>query len=160
MCRKNRFSNIALSAALNSTQRYKHGAVITKNGKVICLGHNKGMRTKCLNNIRSCVHAEIDAANKLVLILKRKYGKKYRNYTSKYILWVVRKSMYNSDSKENLKLYDSKPCFYCVKDLLAEGFDKIGYSNSNGEMVVERLKNIQLDKLHKSDLQIQVEDHF
>ena len=29
----------------------------TKNGKVICEGHNDGMRTKVLNNYRSCAHA-------------------------------------------------------------------------------------------------------
>mgnify|MGYP001479205073 CR=1 FL=1 len=30
MCRKDRFSNIAFSAAHKSVQRYKHGAIATK----------------------------------------------------------------------------------------------------------------------------------
>ena len=157
MCRKDRFSNIAFSAALKSTQRYKHGAVITKNGKIICIGHNKGMRTKCLNHIRSCVHAEIDVANKLINMLKKKYGNKYRKYTSKYIIWVVRKTIHvSAGSNKNNNLYESKPCYYCVKDLLEEGFDKIGYSDKTGYIVVERLKNINLASSHKSDLQLEV----
>jgi deoxycytidylate deaminase len=158
MCRKYRFTNIAFSAAHGSTQRYKHGAVITKNSKIICIGHNKGMRTKCLNHIRSCVHAEMDVANKLINILKKKYGNKYRSRTSKYVIWVVRKTIHVSD--KNNKLYESKPCYYCVKDLLEEGFDKIGYSDINGDIVLERLKNINLDKSHKSILQLEVEDYI
>mgnify|MGYP001431677199 CR=1 FL=1 len=70
MCRKDRFSNIAFSAAHKSVQRYKHGAIATKNGKVICEGHNDGMRTKVLNNYRSCAHAEMVVAEKIIKMLK------------------------------------------------------------------------------------------
>jgi deoxycytidylate deaminase len=159
MCRKDRFSNIAFSAAHKSVQRYKHGAIATKNGKVICEGHNDGMRTKVLNNYRSCAHAEMVVAVKIIKMLKKKYGKNYKNYTSKYTIWVVRKSMHNSNEK-NLKMYESKPCYYCTKDLLKEGFDKIGYSNEDGEIVIDRLKDIDTSKLHKSVLQLQTEEFY
>jgi deoxycytidylate deaminase len=159
MCRSDRFCSIAYTASLNSKQTCKHGAVITKNSKIMCTGYNEGMRTKLLNNIRSCIHAEMDVANKLIKILKKKYGNKYRKHTHKYIIWVVRNTKFSKQSP-NIKYYESKPCFYCVKDLLAEGFDKIRYSIEDGTIIFDRLKDIEQTKLHKSGLQVEIEQHL
>ena len=157
MCRRQRFSNIAYNASLKSDQKFRHGAVITKNSKIICVGHNQGKRTKCLNNIRSCVHAEMDAAHKLVKMLKKKHGNKFRDYTSKYTLWVVRIPKKTSNSFDYV---DSKPCFYCIKDLVSLGFNKIGYSDSNGDIIMDTLANISEHPMHKSNIQIRIECYF
>ena len=55
-------------------------------------------------------------------------------------------------------MYDSKPCYYCTKDLIKEGFDKIGYSDEDGNMVIQRLKDIDTTTLHKSVLQLKTEE--
>ena len=80
MCRFTKFKCLAYEVSETSKQKFKHGCIITKNSKVITYGVNQGMRTKCLNNIRSCVHAEIDAANKLIKILRKKHGKNYKKH--------------------------------------------------------------------------------
>ena len=160
MCRKMRFSNVAFEAALNSKQTYKHGAVVTKGSKIICVGHNEGRRTKSLGEIRSCMHAEIMAANYLInVILKKKYGKNYKNHTKKYIVWVVRKTSHISPKAENnKKVYESQPCYYCLNTLEKHGFTRVGHSDKNGNMVLKKIKDFDKEKLHKSDLQIEIEN--
>ena len=47
------------------------------------------------------------------------------------------------------------------KDLIKEGFDKIGYSNDeDGNMVIQRLKDIDTTTLHKSVLQLKTEEFY
>ena len=157
MCRRQRFSNIAYNASLKSDQKFRHGAVITKNSKIICVGHNQGSRTKCLNNIRSCVHAEMYAANKLVKMLKKKHGAKFKQYTSKYTMWVVR---IPTKTGNTFDFVDSKPCFYCVKDMIYLGFNKVGYSDSKGDIIIDTLTNISEQPMHKSNIQIRFENYF
>tara|TARA_B110000285_G_C14901827_1_gene503656 strand:+ start:87 stop:560 length:474 start_codon:yes stop_codon:yes gene_type:complete len=157
MCRISKFKSLAYNFSTNSKQKYKHGCIITKNSKLITYGVNQGMRTKCLNNIRSCVHAEIDAAYKLIKMLKRKHGKNYKTYISKYMILVVRSPNYHH---EELIVIESKPCYYCTKDLLNLGFNKIGYSTNNNEIVYDKLSNLINNNLHKSNLQLSIEKYY
>ena len=108
------------------------------------------MRTKCLNNIRSCVHAEIDAANKLIKILKKKHGKNYKNYVSKYTLWVVRIPNFKHT---DVKVIESKQRYFCTRDLYRLGFEKIAYSTNKNTIVYDRLSKLIDSDLHKSNLQ-------
>ena len=110
MSRDLRIMAVASTEALKSTQNYKHGAVITgKGGKVLCSGYNKGNRSKVLDNIFTCVHAEMDVINKFINgTLKPKYGSNFLKHTKKYNIWVVR--LRNTDE---IKYTMSKPCFYC-----------------------------------------------
>jgi len=160
MCRKARFSNIAFEAALNSKQKYKHGAVVTKGSKIICVGHNEGMRTKTMGEVRSCMHAEIMAANYLVnVILKKKYGKKFREHTKKYTVWVIRKTCHMSArAQNNTNVYESQPCYYCLNTLEKLGFTKVGFSNENGDMILKKIKDFDKENLHKSALQLSLEN--
>lgn len=157
MSRIEKFKTVAYNFSLESKQKFKHSCIITKNSKIITYGVNQGMRTKCFNNLRSCVHAEIDAAHKLIKLLKRKHGKNYKNYISKYMLWVVRTPNYKHS---NVQVLDSKPCYYCTKDLLNIGFEKIGYSTENNDFIVEKLCKLINENPHKSNLQKRTEKHF
>ena len=157
MCRVCKFKTRAYEICEFSKQKFKHGCVITKNSKVITYGVNQGMRTKCLNNIRSCVHAEIDAANKLIKILKKKHGKNYKNYVSKYTLWVVR--MPNFEHSD-VKVIESKPCYFCTRDLYRLGFEKIAYSTNKNTIVYDRLSKLIDSDLHKSNLQKIIEKYY
>ena len=155
MCRARKFTEAAYNNSLNSCLNSKHGCVITKNGKIIVSGYNHGKRTKIMNVMRSSIHAEMDAAYKLIKILKRKYGENYINHTHKYTLWVVRSPNFKH---EHVTCVDSKPCFYCVNDLKKFGFNKIAYSNENGEIEYDKLQ--EMDVSHKSSSQKVQEMYF
>ena len=157
MCRISKFKSLACNYSNLSEQKFKHGCIITKNSKIITYGVNQGMRTKCMNKIRSCVHAEMDAAYKLIKILKRKHGRKYKTHISKYMIMVVRTSNYNQIKQIVL---ESKPCYYCTKDLFNLGFDKIGYSTNNNEIVYDKLSRMIKYDLHKSNYQMNIEQYF
>ena len=51
---------------------------------------------------------------------------------SKYTLWVYRFS--------NKEIKNSKPCNHCCNSLRKLGFRKIGYSNNNGDTIIEDLR--------------------
>ena len=157
MCRINKFKSMVYNVSGFSKQKFKHGCIITKNNKVITYGVNQGMRTKCMNNIRSCVHAEIDAAYKLLKILKKKHGSNYKNYINKYRLLVVR---IPTCKHINIKFIESKPCYFCTNDLYNLGFEKISYSNNNNEIINDRLSNMIKNDLHKSKLQLRMEKYY
>lgn len=138
MCRKHKFANIAYKNALDSSMNFKHGAIITKGSKVIVTGNNKENRTKILGQIHTCIHAEIDVANKLMNILRNKKNKNL----NKYILWVVRAP--NDKILQGKNIYrNSKPCKLCVQKLRKLGFSKIGYSDDVGNIIVQFIDDIQ-----------------
>ena len=144
----------AIDEALKSTQTFKHGAVVTGPGrKIICSGFNKGNRTKILNKVFTCTHAEMDVLNKLINnYLKPKYGKKYRDYIGKYSLWVTR---IENDRSCGIKTTYSKPCYYCFKELEDWGIKKIYYTVDNTTTVCCKVS--ELNSTHKSDCQIKSE---
>ena len=149
MCRQLKFSDIAFDQALLSPCKNKHGAIITKGSKVVCKGFNNN-RTKYLNCIDCCTHAEMDVARSFVnRYLKKQSG--WRNQGNRYnlngyILWVVRISNPRNDCLES-KLTSSKPCKNCIKHLLSFGFNKIGYSDENGNIVMTNLNYMKSNHL-------------
>ena len=157
MCKIDRLKNLAYNVSELSQQKFKHGCIITKNSKIITYGVNQGNRTKCMNNIRSCIHAEIDAAYKLIKILKKKHGKRYKSHLNKYILWVVRIPSYQHNE---VKVVESKPCYFCTNDLFNLGFEKIAYSTNDNKIVYDKLSNLVKGNLHKSNLQLRIEKHY
>ena len=59
--------NIAYNEAKKSPCNFKLGAVITKGRrKIICRGFNSNMRTKYLDSVSCCQHAEMAVATKFV----------------------------------------------------------------------------------------------
>lgn len=157
MCRKERFGTLAFQCALDSNQRYRHGAIITKNSKVIVKGYNDGTRTKILDQIHPCVHAEIDALNKLISLLKKKnthQNKKdfmifVRKSLKKYIIWVVRAPGKESDS--NQTYFNSIPCVECLKVLKHYGIGKVGFSDNNGQIVIKKIEHIDTKHITSSN---------
>ena len=145
MCRLDRFSNIAYDNALKSKLNFKHGAVITKGSKIIVSGRNYGERTKILGQIHSCIHAEIDVANQLInRYIRKKTTNKfhYNRYLKKYIIWVVRAP---TDKKNQVKreFRNSIPCKMCISKLMSLGFNKIAYSDNNGNIIIQKLNLIK-----------------
>ena len=153
MCRKTKFGELAYHHALNSTMNFKHGAIITKGSKVIVSAQNHE-RTTILGQIHSSVHAEIAVAAKLInqIIRKKTYNKfYYKNHLKKYILWVVRAPTSKKELKQELR--NSMPCKMCINKLMELGFNKIGYSNDNGEMIVTHLNKINRNKTSSAQRQ-------
>ena len=144
MCRKEKFSNIAFNQARLSTLNFKHGAIITKGSKIIVTGRNYGERTKILGQIHSCIHAEISVASQLInrYIRKKTTNKtKIQKILKKYTIWVVR--IPRDSETSNTVFKNSIPCEMCIKKLLSLGFNKIAYSNDNGTIEINQLKNLK-----------------
>lgn len=150
MCITTRIQNEAFNIAHKSTQRYKHGAVITQGSKIMFTGFNQNNRTKILNSVHTCVHSEIDVINKLIKHLKRKHGKHYLKYAKKYSLYVVRLIKLHKNAKK-YSLANSLPCYYCSKKIKEIGLKNIIYSNEDGLLV--KTKCNQLHSTHQSDAQ-------
>ena len=150
MTKIDKFIQIAANEALNSKQTFRHGAVIIgPGGKMICSGYNKGNRTKILDKVFTCTHAEIDVLNKLINnYLWPKYGKNYRKYCKRYSIIVVR----IESNSTTLRTAFSKPCYYCSKMLYLYGLKRVYYTLD--EKNIEIVKISELDSCYKSDCQI------
>ena len=151
-----KITNLAFEQAELSQCKNKHGAIITKGSKIICKGFNNP-RTKFLNMINCCSHAEMDVMRKFInSYYIPKYGKinvlNRNNKTNlgSYILWVIRISNPRSNNLEST-LTMSQPCKECTKLLKNIGFKKIGYSDSNGDIVIKKISELDTD--HISDAQ-------
>ena len=153
--KNNRLINQAYLEALKSTCKFKHGAIITKGSKVICKGYNNSRsKHKYLNNITCSTHAELEVLR--IFINTHLKGKKNWRSKSKnsynlngYILWVVRVS---NHSLKTSTMLDSCPCLKCKKILQEYGFKKVGYSNSDGKIIVVNIRDINTN--HQSDAQM------
>jgi|TARA_B110001469_G_C9603985_1_gene300182 deoxycytidylate deaminase len=158
MKRDSKFATLAFDQALKSTLHLKHGSVITKGSKIVTMGYNKGDRTKILGQIHSSVHAEIDAAAKLVNMLYRKKSrtKPMRSLLKDYTVWAVRVCQTDTH-KKIYGMKNSRPCKCCVDKLLELGFVKVAYSDDEGNIVKSRLDNIEE---HLSSSQKMYGEHY
>ena len=145
MCRSDKFASVAFEEAGHSTLNYKVGACISKGSKVIVKGHNNS-RTRYMNTNYLCTHGEMECArdfiNKIVKTsmkahIKSLRNENYRRKMKKYIVWVVRRGYSNS------VFMQSVPCEDCKNSLMEMGFEKVGYSNIDGNIIVTKLKNIE-----------------
>ena len=109
------FIDIAVKIASLSECYYKHGAVLIKNGNIICTGYNDFRK-----------HAEIKAINKI-------YPNKVRRYFKKCDLIVVRNTLSNS-----------KPCKHCLKELKKYGIRRVYYSY-NKNLLMEKVSEMKTE---------------
>lgn len=142
-----KIASICFDQAINSKITIKHGAVATCGSKIICKGHNLYNRTKILDQIHSCTHAEMDVANQLVQMLKKKIkrGTTLQQLIKKYKIYVVRIPNdfdINKYGKDYISYRNSSPCTHCRNKLLSLGFKTIYYSDSTGNIVKKNLNDI------------------
>tara|TARA_Y100000590_G_C15744805_1_gene1021559 strand:+ start:2518 stop:3003 length:486 start_codon:yes stop_codon:yes gene_type:complete len=144
MCRSDKFASVAFEQAELSTLKFKVGACITKGSKVIVKGHNTP-RTRYMNTNYLCTHGEMECAREflhkvlktnLKTHIKSLRNKNYRRQMKKYIVWVVRRGFSDTNYMQSV------PCKDCKNSLIELGFEKVGYSNIDGNIVVTKLKNI------------------
>ena len=163
MCTSRRalkFADLAFEQAQLSPCNFKHGAVISKGSKIICKAYNNP-RTKYLNWINCCSHAEMAVATKFINSylpnnkVSSRNKNKYYNLNN-YIIWVVRISNPRADHLESTCV-DSMPCRDCINQLLKLGFKKIGYSTQDGTIVIKYLE--QINNEHLSNVQILTEKY-
>jgi len=103
----------------------KHSAIITKNSKIIAKGFNN-TRTKFLGLLKCSQHAEMDAITKLISrIIKIKKKKNKDKFIKKCRIYIVR-------INSNNKFMYSPPCKDCFNIIKNLGFNKIYFTNSNG----------------------------
>lgn len=136
MTRLEKMANLAKEQAQLSQLKFKHGAILTKGSKILAKGFNTS-RSSFMHINQTCLHAEMSVICYYVMNIlhtKCKLNKKI-DRLAKCILWVVRVS---SDDK----LVDSKPCCNCLIKLKKIGIKKIGYSDSNGNIVLKNTKEM------------------
>jgi hypothetical protein len=141
MGRPERFSSIAYNSAIDSELCFRHGSVVTKGSKFIFTGRNN-TRTQSayINSMALCEHAELNVARQLINCIIRK--KNRPKNLGKYIIWVVRVNPSSISDSVNMGLRESNPCQDCIDKLMRLGFKRIGYSIANGDMVVNKLIDI------------------
>ena len=144
MSRQNKIISSAMEQALLSNMPFKHGAILSKGPKIIVKGYNRN-RSKFLNVSYTSIHAEMDVIrqycdNILHINVDLRCNTIKIPKINRYILWVVRIDKHH-------KLMYSKPCSNCLGLLKKMGVKKIGYSDKNGNIVIENTQNIFTDYL-------------
>lgn len=124
----------AAQIASKSTMTHKHGAVLVKDGVIVCEGVNHYFSQMCH---QYSVHAEVDAL--------KKAKKKFKQFTSDMEMYVVR---IGPEAFDYCLKY-SKPCENCQKAIEKSGLKKVYYStNVEWENAVH---NMLVEKLNSSD---------
>jgi tRNA(Arg) A34 adenosine deaminase TadA len=142
MSRNERILAVITESALCSQMNFRHGTIITKgSSKPIFRGFNTP-RSKYMNYINYCQHAEMHVASKLYRHLQKKCltNTQLLRLTRKYIIWVGRIS-------KNNDITHSKPCKQCRVRLLRMGFKKIGYTDENSIIHLVNIHTIMDDNL-------------
>lgn len=103
----------ASKLAENSTNKYRHGAIIVKNGNIVSMGINRSVNHPDLVQFpktQASVHAEVAA-----LIACRKTN-------------LVGATIYVARISKDGSQAMSKPCINCQKALIARGVKKVYYT--------------------------------
>lgn len=141
MGRPERLTSIAYSNAERSDLKIKHGSVLSKGSKPIYYGMNTS-RTKSVTGVYYCEHAEVNVVRQFINRMSRRKGKKWTlRSISKFIVWVVRVNV-QCERHDHFKVTESKPCQKCIETLRGLGIKKIGYSDINGDIVVDKIDNM------------------
>ena len=156
MTNKNaRIFNQASDEANKSTLNYKHGAIITKNGKKICGGHNHS-RSYSNGSVYCSFHAEIHVSKKMISMCLR--GKKIKKdsdlhrYTKKMDIYITRDNGYDDTSFQ-----DSSPCKSCAEFLKKINFRNIYYTLNDGKIIKVKPQNLVSE--HFSNAQITMKEN-
>ena len=118
------------------TMRYQHRACLIKGGKISSLSNNS-RRTYVSGQIYPSLHAE-----HLALLIQSKTRRLQKNQLKNYTLMVIR-------ILPSGNLGNSRPCNDYIDLMRHVGISKVYYTNEKGELVKEKLANIE--KLHFSD---------
>lgn len=151
-----RIFNQASEEANKSELNYKHGAVITKNGKKICGGFNHS-RSYFNRSLCCSTHAERHVCKKMLTLCLK--GKKIKNdtdlhrYTRKMDIYITRDNGY-----DNTLFQDSAPCKACADYLKKMNFRNIFYTLSDGSIV--KVKSKDLESSHYSAAQITMKENI
>lgn len=134
---------------------HQHGAIISKNKKIVCRGANHD-RSFYSGKLYCSFHAEMDAIRKWEAMFLR--GKDIKNFedvqkiAKKFDIYVVRLS------KKHGGYCESKPCHNCTKVIKRYGFKNVYYSNNFGGFEKFRVRNCDFESHHLSNAQKRVDN--
>ena len=141
-------NDIFINKMINNCINYDHD-LQSKHIATILLGkiqitkfHYNYRRYKTLHLYTGTIHAEVGALKELLSFvncrLKNLKNMKPLKKLSKYSIVVLRVN-------SNGKLLNSKPCYHCLQILKKIGISKIYYSTEDGEIEVQKIKNMDTD---------------
>lgn len=130
MSRPERFMARAVSYAMNSEYRWRHGAVIVKGSTVLVGSSNIFRNSPDIDSINATFHAEVAALRELF----RLYGWTYEEPRdlSEYTIYVAR-----VDSRNYRTM--SRPCEGCWEILNYHGLRDVYYTNELGGLSHESI---------------------
>ena len=114
----------AVQVAHTSEYRWKHGAVVAKNNKVLGTAPNKFRNSPSIDENNVSDHAERAAIRELL---------KVRSDLRGCTIYVARITSMGESTI-------SRPCNDCMKAIVESGIDEIVYTNENGGYSVEHIK--------------------
>jgi hypothetical protein len=135
----------------------KHISVILLNGIPITKFHYNYRRCKIMGIYTGTSHAEICAIKQLFTIMNLYYidyinpsSCSSHNKTIKIIKRKIsRYSILVLRVNNKGQLLNSKPCLHCLGILKLYGLNKIYYSNNNGIITEEKIKNMDTNHLSR-----------
>jgi tRNA(Arg) A34 adenosine deaminase TadA len=131
MSRHESFINRAIGVALTSQYRFRHGAVITKGGRVLSYSPNVKRNDPNIDHENATYHAEEAAIRKFAYSCS--YGYLLPQGAMKgYSLYVARVGVDNEPLM-------SRPCDECMNYIYYLGIRKIGFTNELGGLSHETI---------------------
>jgi deoxycytidylate deaminase len=118
MSRQERIINTLIPIAERSTMFNRHGAALTKGGKIYATGANN-KRTYINRNVVTSVHAEIDAIRTSLNMGIYPSGD----------IWIIQYTRSGIFGQ-------SMPCESCLRTIKKYNISRIFYTNGNGEITV------------------------
>lgn len=124
----------------NHDLQSKHISVVLLNGIPMTRFHYNYRRCKIMGIYTGTSHAEICAIKQVFNEVMNLHSiktiiKNKKKLLTRYSIVVLRVN-------NNGKLLNSKPCLHCLNILKLTGLNKIYYSDSNGNINMEKIKNM------------------
>ena len=116
---------------------FRHRAILYKGGKVLGESENK-LKTYEDGKFIGSLHAE----RGVIKIIKNdlRKNRKRRTKNGNYHICVVR---IKEDINGRITYKNSKPCMDCLQLMKQYGVDKVSYSNNNGVIITEKVKDVK-----------------
>lgn len=139
----NKIINILIIETEKCLMKTAHASCIidSKNNEIFAIGHNKPWNCIAGKVNRVTTHSEIDSLLKRIRSRKRRYlvfQKLQKDYELKGSSIVVIRYSRNTGLLQN-----SKPCENCLTIMKNVGIKHVYYSDSNGQIIKEKVQNIQ-----------------
>lgn len=140
--RTQRYVELAMEKAQESDLYKRHGCVLVRSGKVRAVTCNTSSRSALSGRTMPTLHAEMCALSQVFRKRQSPGTNRRQRLQSKKIrnrnvdIYVIRINAEND-------LLNSRPCQDCLRALRKMGVDRVFYSNTDGDIVMEKVCDME-----------------